>query len=414
MEEILASIRRIISDDESNSTPQPATSSDYARQHAAEESEDGAADTQIIDDITRVLSGGAQPAGGDDDILDLAEAGAPAAEPMADMPEPMAAMPSDADMPESAMPADAEMPEPMAEMSADTEFVVGEEVVLGESPTEPDVDFSAAFPPAGTYMNEPPVVVEVATVFEEFEDSVVVEAADSPEPYGIPERDMGEVSPAMDETPASDFPPVSASGSLSQDPTSALERAIAALKAGDLAAFAREAQADYAPAEPVPNLDLEPEFEAPPPESLVAEFPGAELEAEALELELEELVPDEPVPELSASAAPAESPTWAESETESEPETKPEPESESTTDWQSAASSWGTGETEPEAEPARINGGSAHKSHDFESPVSSKSLEDSVKEMLRPLLRQWLDENMPRVLNAALREELENVERRND
>ena len=29
------------------------------------------------------------------------------------------------------------------------------------------------------------------------------------------------------------------------DPTTALERAIAALKAGDLAAFAREAQSDY-------------------------------------------------------------------------------------------------------------------------------------------------------------------------
>jgi hypothetical protein len=40
--------------------------------------------------------------------------------------------------------------------------------------------------------------------------------------------------------------------------------------------------------------------------------------------------------------------------------------------------------------------------------VSSKSLEDSVKEMLRPMLKQWLDENMPRVLTAALREELEN------
>ena len=30
--------------------------------------------------------------------------------------------------------------------------------------------------------------------------------------------------------------------------------------------------------------------------------------------------------------------------------------------------------------------------------------------MLRPLLRQWLDENMARVLTAALRDELENSE----
>ena len=61
-----------------------------------------------------------------------------------------------------------------------------------------------------------------------------------------------------------------------------------------------------------------------------------------------------------------------------------------------------------ELNPTRVNGGSEHEPHDFAAPVSSKSLEDSVKEMLRPLLRQWLDENMPRVLTAALREELEN------
>ena len=40
------------------------------------------------------------------------------------------------------------------------------------------------------------------------------------------------------------------------DPTTALERAIAALKAGDLAAFAREAQSDYSAPEPVYTLRL--------------------------------------------------------------------------------------------------------------------------------------------------------------
>ncbi len=407
MEEILASIRRIISDDESNSTQQPATTSDYARQVAAEESEDGAADTQIIDDITRVLSGGAQPAGTEDDILDLAEAGAPAAAPMADMPEPMA------DMPEPI----ADLPEPMSEMQADAEFAVSEEVVLGEAYAEPGVDFGAAFPPAGEDMAEPKVMAEVETLVEDSEDSIVAEAADAPESYAMPEPDMAEISQSMAEPTASELPPVSASEAQSEDPASALERAIAALKAGDLAAFAREAQADYAPTQAAADLDTEPEPEISP-ESSPAEFASVELEAEALELELEELVLDEPAPEPSALASPAESSTWAEPETESEPEPEPEPEPEdepqSTADWQSASASWGTGETEPEQNPARTNGGSAHKSHDFDAPMSSKSLEDSVKEMLRPLLRQWLDENMPRVLNAALREELENPERRND
>ncbi len=37
----------------------------------------------------------------------------------------------------------------------------------------------------------------------------------------------------------------------------------------------------------------------------------------------------------------------------------------------------------------------------------SLTLEDSVKDMLRPMLRQWLDENMPRMVTAALKDELD-------
>jgi cell pole-organizing protein PopZ len=35
-----------------------------------------------------------------------------------------------------------------------------------------------------------------------------------------------------------------------------------------------------------------------------------------------------------------------------------------------------------------------------------RSLEDAVREMLRPLLVQWLNENMPRILESAIREEI--------
>jgi hypothetical protein len=35
-----------------------------------------------------------------------------------------------------------------------------------------------------------------------------------------------------------------------------------------------------------------------------------------------------------------------------------------------------------------------------------KSLEDVVVELLRPMLRQWLDENMPRIVEKSLRVEL--------
>jgi hypothetical protein len=35
-----------------------------------------------------------------------------------------------------------------------------------------------------------------------------------------------------------------------------------------------------------------------------------------------------------------------------------------------------------------------------------RSLEDTVVELLRPMLRQWLDDNMPRIVEKALRVEL--------
>jgi len=46
-----------------------------------------------------------------------------------------------------------------------------------------------------------------------------------------------------------------------------------------------------------------------------------------------------------------------------------------------------------------------------ENPVSSaamggKTLEDSVKELLRPMLQEWLDKNMPRLVEAAMREQV--------
>jgi cell pole-organizing protein PopZ len=132
----------------------------------------------------------------------------------------------------------------------------------------------------------------------------------------------------------------------------------------------------------------------------------------------------EPEPEPVVPSWAAESASWSQMEPsepapEPEPDTEPEPEPEFEPEplpWRSEDQSWpgAAPANEFELNPTRVNGGSEHEPHDFASPVSSKSLEDSVKEMLRPLLRQWLDENMPRVLTAALREELENsdVQRR--
>jgi Protein of unknown function (DUF2497) len=74
-----------------------------------------------------------------------------------------------------------------------------------------------------------------------------------------------------------------------------------------------------------------------------------------------------------------------------------------------AAPSWARQpepEIEEETELPRVNGGGSHQPYD--AAGGSKSLEDSVKDMLRPMLKQWLDENMARVLTAALQDELKN------
>ena len=78
------------------------------------------------------------------------------------------------------------------------------------------------------------------------------------------------------------------------DPTTALERAIAALKAGDLAAFAREAQSDYVAPEPLYTPPLytppEPVAEAAPAETSFEPEPASFEPEPTMIVEEEEIV----------------------------------------------------------------------------------------------------------------------------
>ena len=38
-------------------------------------------------------------------------------------------------------------------------------------------------------------------------------------------------------------------------------------------------------------------------------------------------------------------------------------------------------------------------------------IEDSIREMLRPLLKQWLDDNLPVIVERLVRQEIERVAR---
>ena len=42
---------------------------------------------------------------------------------------------------------------------------------------------------------------------------------------------------------------------------------------------------------------------------------------------------------------------------------------------------------------------------------NARTLEDLVKEMLRPMLKSWLDENLPPMVERLVRQEIERVSR---
>jgi uncharacterized protein len=318
MEEILASIRRIISDDETNAArPRPAS----ARQQEDETAEtvEGEADDAIINDIARVLSESAPKVEDEEDILDLT-----------------------------------------AELGG-TEIV--EEVLLEEVVLE-EVAAPIETQPAGFIPAEP-----------RFE-AVAAEAA--------PEPDVA--APAA---------PLSAS----EEAASALERAIAALRAGHLPTSVGEFMPRVEPEPhtfaPAPELRAEPE---PTPEPQPEPEPFIEPEP-FFEPEPEPFFKAEPEPEAELVVAEtvvvetaAEEPVLEETPVESAPEESVAATSEPLP-WQPAPPPF----REPERPAARKNG-----SHG----ATPKSLEDSIKDMLRPMLQKWLDENMSRVLTAALKEEL--------
>jgi cell pole-organizing protein PopZ len=307
MEEILASIRRIISDDES-STAKARTASASQQDDEGLEAAEGEADDRIINDIARVLSGSASAAEEEEDILDLtAELGGlePVGEPMV----------------------------------AEVEVIEMVELVAEAAPPEA--------PPQEVFQPAP----------------ARPQAAAAPEPVPQPE-----VSAPV-------TPPLSAS----EEAATALERAIAALRAGHVPTSVGEFMP---PAESQPEpLAFAPEPEpAPEPE----QQPEPEPEAELVLTEFEaDLIVEEPV------AIEAEAPS--------------EPEESVSSSWDSDPAPWARAPeplVEPERPAARTNGG-AHG-----QDASHKTLEDSVKDMLRPMLRQWLDENMPRMVTAALKDEL--------
>jgi hypothetical protein len=298
MEEILASIRRIISDDNSSATERGATSASVQNE-ARPDVADAEADTRIIDDIARVLSGGAPGSTGDDDVLDLTKELGPAD---AAMDEEPLETPTDLDIA-------AEAPQPPSYTSGT--FATDERPL--EAPADLDIAAEAPQPPSYTSGT--------------FASSVYASETYTSETYAS----------GVEAEPDAGTP----------EPMSALDAAIAALRAGITPM-----------AEPAP---------APEPSELV--LSDVEVAAEVAE----------PTAEDQAFWPPSQS-SWAKN-----------------------------GEATSEPTPPRVNGGSSHEPH-YNAGFSGATLQDSVKATLRPLLRQWIDAHMSRVLEAALRDELKDAD----
>jgi cell pole-organizing protein PopZ len=53
-----------------------------------------------------------------------------------------------------------------------------------------------------------------------------------------------------------------------------------------------------------------------------------------------------------------------------------------------------------------------HLAQHIGMPLDGRTLEDVVRELLRPLLKTWLDDNLPRIVQATVDEEVARISRR--
>ncbi len=168
-----------------------------------------------------------------------------------------------------------------------------------------------------------------------------------------------------------------------------------------LASIRRIISEDEAPAAPEPFPAAADPAPAPAAPTLVAPEPIIEEEDDVLELT--ERVPEPaaiethgdldvlaaPEPEPIVAAAPAPAPIAARAP---------------------AAGFEDSLLSAPAAEAASVAFGQLSKN--LLMPAEGRTLEDVVRELLRPLLKSWLDENLPGIVQTAVAEEVERVSRR--
>ncbi len=376
MDEILASIKRIIADEDRGSRETETRHADSSRSQFSTDAysdpfssgtgrhpfsssasmgtghEQG--DEQLIADIARALNNPADPSdAGDDDILDLTRI-------MTD--ETASAASPDGD-PASAFEDDAfELGSPLRDDTPAATAPAEADPIAADAVFEEDDSFALDTPAIDTPMGEPQA-----------------------DPAGdLAANEITEAFSALDEQPEAK-PEDAPSEAFQRDDPWALKSAVE--EDAEVLDFGRKepvfTEAFPAAEAPKPFFwaeqdgeaadDISDQVEAPAdnveeakPDDSVVIFPTPEIEPEpeaapAAAEELEDISPAEEVPDVIAMPPIAEASALP---------------------------------AEPAEADVAVSGG-------------QKSLEDSVKEMLRPMLRSWLDENMPRILESALRDELQ-------
>jgi cell pole-organizing protein PopZ len=461
MDEILASIRKIIADDDQNAAQQsgdtgaPASAPESAPAASPGGGEEAASSSSLVNDIANALNQPPAPSETDDDIFELTREVAPEA-PAAEQPA-AEETPAPAQWPGSTEPAPAApdmtgtygrsdapsaQPEeaPFAAQPATDPFAAqGPEEpqapALGQTPfaEQGQEDPLTAQPPQEEpFTTQPPSHEDpFATQTPQPITRTPGEAA-SPVPPPAPEQEQeqetafaaeepapqselsGENADILAGTPMQEAPlPGHATGfgtgqpeppapSEAAEPASGLERAPIP-NDGDIANLD-----DFTP-EPAPSM--------PPADDIAMGTPAAE-EEERADAGQPEFAPSassaEPggVPPASAGEMPADSDlAWSTGSDAGAAESIAD----------SAASMFGATAFEdaafaesPRADTAPGDAAAAGTPAAAQSgetgatagPENAKTLEESVQEMLRPMLRAWLDENMPRILENTLRQEL--------
>jgi uncharacterized protein len=146
----------------------------------------------------------------------------------------------------------------------------------------------------------------------------------------------------------------------------------------------------------------------PAAEAAPAEAPEP-MAAEAMPMEAEEVLElTDPLPE----PAPVETHGDLEiHQAEPEPEPEPEPEIEPIPEPVMAAAAYDEPlVSDPTADQTATSFGQLARS--VAMPKAGRNLEDVVSELLRPLLKAWLDEHLPTIVQAKVEEEVERIARR--